>query len=59
MALTKKQNQKRYRLHACLKKKGFIIHARKRKILVHGDENLKQLTILKDEFQYNLQLEIK
>jgi len=57
--LSKKQHAKRYRLHACLRKKGFLVDARKREILVCGDENLKQLTILKDEFQYNLQLEIK
>lgn len=59
--LTKKQNQKRYRLHACLRKKGFLVDARRREVSVDEttDMNLKQINVLKNEFQYNIQTSIK
>lgn len=55
--LSKKQNAKRYRLHIYLRKKGFLVDARKREISVDEstDTSLKQLNILKTEFQYNIQ----
>ena len=59
--LTTKQNAKRYRLHIYLRKKGFEVDARRREVSVDEstDTSLKQLNVLKNEFQYNLQLEIK
>lgn len=59
--LTKKQHAKRYRLHAYLRKKGFLVDARRREVSVDEatDMNLRQLNILKNEFQYNIQQSIK
>lgn len=59
--LSKKQNAKRYRLHIYLRKKGFEVDARRREVSVDEttDMNLRQINILKNEFQYNIQTLIK
>ncbi len=57
--LTKKQHQKRYRLHIFLGKKGYIVNARNREVLINSDTPvIKQVATLRDEFQYNLQTTI-
>lgn len=57
--LTKKQHQKRYRLHIFLRKKGYIVNARNREVLINSDTSIiKQVATLRDEFQYNLQITI-
>ncbi len=57
--LTKKQHQKRYRLHFSLRKKGYIVNARNREVLINSDTSIiKQVATLRDEFQYNLQTTI-
>lgn len=57
--LTKKQHAKRYRLHRCLRKKGYTVIARNREVLINDDTPvIKQVATLRDEFQYNLQTTI-
>lgn len=56
---TKKQHAKRYRLHIFLRKKGYIVNARNREVLINNDAPvIKQVATLRDEFQYNLQITI-
>lgn len=57
--LTKKQHAKRYRLHRFLRKKGYIVNARNREVLINSDTPIiKQVSTLRDEIQYNLQTTI-